>query len=144
MTVEGHAYRKRVDAGLHLLQLLRQEAANQLGSRQRTLRAGELGGFPLTVTISRTLGQVGVTPALDGAPGAEMTLTARELADADPVGLVTRLENRLTHLEATKTKALGEIEHARSEIDHATASLGKPFPQAARTHRRPRTLPPDR
>ena len=131
MTVEGHAYRKRVDAGLHLLHLLRQEAANQLGSRQRTLRAGELGGFPMTVTISRTLGQVGVTPALDGAPGAEMTLTPRELADADPVGLVTRLENRLAHLEATKTKTLGEIEHARSETDHATASLGKPFPQAA-------------
>ena len=131
MTVEGRVYRKRVDAGLHLLHLLRQEAANQLGSRQRTLRTGELGGFPMTVTISRTLGQVGVTAALDGAPGAEMTLTPRGLSDADPVGLVTRLENRLAHLEASKTKALGEIEHARSETDHATASLGKPFPQAA-------------
>src|ERR1022692_2665741 len=48
MTVEDRAYRKRVDAGLHLLQVLRQEAANQLGSRQRTLHTGELGGFPLT------------------------------------------------------------------------------------------------
>ena len=130
MTVEGRVYRKRIDAGLHLLHVLRQEAANQLGSRQRTIRAGELGGFPMTVTISRTLGQVGVTPALDGAPGAEITLTPRELADADPVGLITRLENRLTHLEASKTKVLDEIEHARSETDHATASLAKPFPQA--------------
>ena len=58
MTVDGRIYRKRIDAGLHLLHVLRQETANQLGSRQRTLHAGELGGFPLTVTISRTLGQV--------------------------------------------------------------------------------------
>ena len=130
MTVEGRTYRKRVDAGLHLLQVLRQEAANQLGSRQRTLRTGELGGFPLTVTISRTLGQVNVTPALDGAPGTEITLAARDLTEADPAGLITRLEYRLAHLETNKAKALTEIDHARSEINHATASLGKPFPQA--------------
>src|ERR1039457_6800974 len=129
MTVEDRAYRKRVDAGLHLLQVLRQEAANRLGS-QRTLHTGELGGFPLTVTISRPLGQVNVTPALEGAPGTEITLAARDLTEADPPGLITRLEYRLTHLEANKTRALTEIDHARSEIDHATASLGKPFPQA--------------
>jgi hypothetical protein len=130
MTVEDRAYRKRIDAGLHLLQVLRQEAANQLGSRQRILRTGELGGFPLTVTISRALGQVNVTPALEGAPGTEITLAARDLTDADPAGLVTRLEYRLAHLEANKAKALTEIDHARSEIDHATASIGKAFPQA--------------
>jgi N12 class adenine-specific DNA methylase len=130
MTVEDRAYRKRVDAGLHLLQVLRQEAANQLGSRQRTLHAGELGGFPLTVSVSRVLGQVNVTPALDGAPGTEITLAARDLTEADPAGLITRLEYRLAHLETNKTKALTEIDHARSEIEHATASLGKPFPQA--------------
>jgi len=141
MTVEGQRYRKRADAGQHLLHRLREEAANQLGHRQRTLRTGELGGFPLTATVSRALGQVNVTPALDGAPGTEMRLTPRDLAESDPVGLVTRLENRLTHLEANKAKALAEIDHARSEIDHATASLGKPFPQAteltaAREHSR--------
>jgi hypothetical protein len=130
MTIEDRAYRKRVDAGLHLLHLLRQEAANQLGSRQRTLRTGELGGFALTVTISRVLGQVNVTPALDGAPGTEITLATRDLTEADPAGLVTRLEYRLAHLETNKAKALTEIDHARSEIDHATASIGKPFPQA--------------
>jgi len=130
MTVEGRSHRKRADAGLHLLHVLRQEAANQLGFRQRTLRAGELGGFTLTVAISRTLDQVNVTPTLEGAPGTEMTLTPRDFAETDPVGLITRLENRLVHLEANKAKAHAEIDHSRSEIDHATASLGKPFPQA--------------
>ena len=131
MTVDGHRYRKRADAGQHLLGFLRQEAANQLGFRQRTIRTGELGGFTLTVAVSQSLGQVNVTPALDGAPGTELTLTQRDLAETDPVGLVTRLENRLAHLETNKAKALAEIGHARSEADHATASLGQPFPQAA-------------
>jgi len=131
MTVDGQRYRKRADAGHHLLSILRQEAASQLGSRQRTLRVGELGGFTLTATISLALGQARVTTALDGAPDAELTLTARDLDEADPAGLVTRLENRLSRLEASKDNALAEISSARSEIEHAAASLGKPFPWAA-------------
>jgi hypothetical protein len=131
MTIADRTYSKRIDAGLHLLHILRQETANQLGSRQRTLRTGELGGFPLTVTITRTLGQVQATPALEGAPGAELSFTTRDLADADPIGLISRLENRLTQLEAAKAKALADADRARAEIEHANASLGKPFPQAA-------------
>jgi hypothetical protein len=130
MTIGDRTYRKRTDAGLHLLRTLRREAENQLGSRQRIMHAGELGGFPLTVTVSRVFGQVEVAPALDGAPGTELRLTPRSLNETDPVGLITRLENRLAQLETTKAKALAEIDHARMEIDHATASTGKPFPQA--------------
>jgi hypothetical protein len=131
MTVQGQRYTKRADAGQHLLGLLRREAANQLGYRQRTVHAGGLGGFPLIVTISQALGQVTVSPAFDGGPGTGFALTSRDLAESDPVGLVTRLENRLTRLEAGKAKTLADIDLARSEIQHATASLGQPFPQAA-------------
>jgi hypothetical protein len=56
MTVEGHEYRKRTDAGRHLLPLLTREAINQLGYRQRSLHVGELGGFPLTAAVARPLG----------------------------------------------------------------------------------------
>lgn len=131
MTIGDRTYRKRADAGLHLLHILRREAENQLGSRQRIVRAGELGGFPLTVTVSRALGQVEVAPALDGAPGTELRLTSRSLTETDPVGLITRMENRLAQLETTKVKVLTEIDHSRGEIDHATATIGKPFLQAA-------------
>jgi uncharacterized coiled-coil protein SlyX len=131
MTIADRTYRKRIDAGLRLLHILRQETANQLGSRQRTIPTGELGGFPLTVTITRTLGQVQATPALEGAPGAELSFTTRGLTDADPIGLITRLENRLTQLEAAKAKALADVDRARAEIEHANARLGQPFPQAA-------------
>ena len=131
MTVDGQRYRKRADAGHRLLGRLREEAAQQLGYRARQLPAGELGGFPLTATITGPAEQVQVALAFDGAPGTEMTFTRQDLAATDPTGLITRLENRLTGLETAKTRALAGIDHARSEIDHATASLGKPFPQAA-------------
>jgi len=131
MTVDGRAYRKRADAGRHLLDRIREEAANQLGFRQRTMRTGELGGFTLTITIAQTPGQVTVTPALEDAPGTEMTLTPSDLAEIDPAGLVARLENRLGRLEASKARVLTDIDRSRGEIDHATASLGKPFPQTA-------------
>ncbi len=131
MTVQGQRYTKRADAGQHLLGVLRQEAANQLGSRQRTMSTGDLGGFPLTATISQAFGRVQLTLTFDGAPSTDMTLTQQDLAETNPTGLITRLENRLTRLEAAKAEALAEIDHARSEIGHATASIGKPFPQAA-------------
>ena len=132
MTIDGRRYRKRAEAGQHLLDRLRREAASQLGYRQRTLNAGELGGFPLTAAISRTTtDQVQVTLAFDGAPGAQATLTEADLSAADPTGLITRLEHRLTRLEATRTETAASIERARTEQAHATASLGQPFPQAA-------------
>jgi hypothetical protein len=130
MTVEGRHYAKRAAAGQHLLDLFRREAASQLGYRQRTVHAGELGGFPLVATISQAFGQVTVTPRFDGAPGTEIALSRNDLADSDPLGLITRLENRLTRLEAAKAKVLADIDHGRSEVQHATASLGNPFPQA--------------
>jgi N12 class adenine-specific DNA methylase len=131
MTVQGQRHTKRADAGQHLLGILRQEAANQLGSRQRTMSTGDLGGFPLTTTISQAFGRVQLTLTFDDAPSTDMTLTQQDLAETNPTGLITRLENRLTRLETAKAEALADIDHARSEIDHATASIGKPFPQAA-------------
>jgi hypothetical protein len=110
--------------------LLTREATNQLGFRHRTLHIGELGGFPLTAIVSRPLGQTQVTLTLDGAPGSDLTLTIADLAETDPVGLVTRLENRLTRLEATKAQALADIDHASTEITHAHTDLGKPFAYA--------------
>src|SRR6266568_7540938 len=89
MTVQGQRYTKRADAGQHLLGVLRQEAANQLGSRQRTMSTGDLGGFPLTATISQAFGRVQLTLTFDGAPRTDMTLTQQDLAETNPTGLIT-------------------------------------------------------
>ena len=81
--------------------------------------------------VRQSLGKTSVSISLDGAPGASISLPARDLGKADPATLVTRLEYRLHHLEDRKPPVLTDAGHARREIDHARESTGKPFPQAA-------------
>jgi hypothetical protein len=131
MTVHGQLHARRAEAGQRLKDLLQQEVAELDGLRQRPVRPGHLGGFPVTARVACSLGKTSVTLALDGAPGTSMQLSVRDLSEADPAGLVTRLENRLGRLEEHKDNALADIEGAQREIAHARASIGKPFPQAA-------------
>ena len=81
--------------------------------------------------MHRSLGTTNIALSLEGAPGTTIDLPASGLRGADPVGLVTRLENRLTQLETRKASALADIEHARRQITHARSSIGQPFPHAA-------------
>jgi hypothetical protein len=131
MTVGDRRHVKRAEAGQHLKELLAQDIANLDGLRHRTLRPGHLGGFPLTAEIERALGTMSVTMALDRAPGTTTRLSAGELADADPIGLVTRLETRLAGLEERKAEAEVGTDRAHREIAHARDSLGQPFPQTS-------------
>ncbi|MGH3125862.1 MAG: hypothetical protein ACRDND_33210, partial [Streptosporangiaceae bacterium] len=131
MTVDGHPYAKRAEAGLRLKDLLQQEVASLDGLREHTTRPGHLGGFPVTTDITRALGNTTITLGLDGAPGTSIRLSPRELAEADPARLITRLENRLARLDENKTSTLAGIGRARREIAHARDSIDKPFPQAA-------------
>jgi uncharacterized coiled-coil protein SlyX len=81
--------------------------------------------------VHRSLGSTNITLSLEGAPGTTIDLPASGLRSADPVGLVTRLENRLIQLETRKASAQADIEHARRQITHARSSIGQPFPHAA-------------
>jgi len=131
MNVDGIRYGKRHDAGERLVQLLQREAAGlDGGQRHARIRAGHLGGFEVTTATDRVLGTIQIVAALDGAPGSEIRLTAEDLASADPAGLVIRLENRLTGLEALKTRTLEEIGRLRTEAARASDDIGKPFPHA--------------
>jgi N12 class adenine-specific DNA methylase/predicted RNA methylase len=133
MDVDGSRYVKRTDAGHRLRDLLEREMTVLATSGQpRTeTQAGQLGGFCLTATTRRALGSMESTVALDGAPQAEIRLTAGDLAEADPAGLIIRLENRLAGLEAVKTRTLAEIDRLRTEVDRARQDTDKPFPQAS-------------
>jgi len=85
----------------------------------------------VTIATERVLGSAQIVLALDGAPGTEIRMTAQDLAAADPAGLVIRLENRLSGLEALRTKTLDEIERLRTEASRARDDMGKPFSQAS-------------
>ncbi len=130
MTVDGRRHVKRADAGQHLKEVLGQEAAALDNVRTRALHPGHLGGFPLIAAIDRSR-QTTITLILDGAPGAAIEMPDHDLRAADPIGLVTRLENRLTRLEERKADTIANIERARREITHAQEGIGKHFTQAA-------------
>ena len=131
MTVGGHQHSKRPEAGRHLKDILEQEIAGLDGQRARVLHPGQLGGFPVVASIDRALGQTSITLILDGAPGATVQQSADDLRAADPVGLVTRLENRLHRLEEHKQETLADTERARRELAHATEAFDQPFAQTA-------------
>jgi N12 class adenine-specific DNA methylase/SAM-dependent methyltransferase len=131
MTINSHRHHKRADAGQHLKTLLQQEIAALDGLRSRSVRPAQLGGFEVTADIERALGTTSITLALDGAPGASVSLSATDLHDADPGGLITRLEGRLHRLEERKATAVADADRARREIAHARETLGQPFPQTA-------------
>jgi N12 class adenine-specific DNA methylase len=130
MTVDGRAHGNRAVAGQHLKHLLQRQAAELDGPHVTTTTPGQLGGFPVTAAAGRVLGTTTVTVGLDGAPGTSLRLDEQELGQADPAGLITRLENRLARLEEEQAGALAGIGRAQREIAHAQDSIGKPFPQA--------------
>ena len=130
MTVDQVRHDKRADAGQHVKDILEREAAGLAGQLRRAVSIGQLGGFPVNADVHRSLGTTKIALSLEGAPGTTIDLPASGLRGADPVGLVTRLENRLTQLETRKASALADIEHARRQITHARSSIGQPFPHA--------------
>lgn len=132
MTLDGVAYTKRSHAGYRLMQFLDREITglNRSAHPRADTRPGQLGGFAVTVSTQRILGTVQATLALGGVPESGIRLTAKDLAGTDPAGLVIRLENRLTGLEALKTKTLSEIERMRAEMARAREDSGRAFHQA--------------
>ena len=132
MTAGGFTYTKRADAGWRLQQITTQMEDTLLTSGDRRLleRPGELGGFPVTVTVERVLGSMNVILALDRAPGTEIRMSPAEIKAADPAKLVIRLENRLSGLESLKTRTLAEIDQLTTEAAHGRDDLARPFTQA--------------
>jgi hypothetical protein len=133
MTTDGIAYTKRTDAGRHLQQLVVQLEQDLFRTSHRRLeeRPGELGGFPLTVTVERVLGSMNVILALDGAPGTDIRMTPTEVKATDPGKLIIRLENRLSGLESLSSRSQSEIGQLTAETIHACDDIARPFPQAA-------------
>src|SRR6185437_1799611 len=133
LTMDGFAYAKRTDAGRCLQQLVAQLEQDLLKSSHRRLeeRPGQLGGFPVVVTVERVLGSMNVITALDGAPGTEIRMTPAEVKAADPGRLIIRLENRLSGLESLSSRSQFEIDQLTIEAAHAHDDIARPFPQAA-------------
>jgi hypothetical protein len=131
MTIDGIAYTKRTDTGQRLQQLVAtmEEALFQSSHRRLEERPGELGGFPVTVTVERVIGSMNVILALDGAPGTEVRMTLADVRGVDPGKLIIRLENRLSGLESLSSRSQSEIDQLTAEATHARDDIARAFPQ---------------
>jgi hypothetical protein len=94
---------------------------------------GQPGPEPeaLQVSVRRDNSGPLLAVTLEASP-IQLFLSPSELAQADPQGLVTKLENRLRSLEETRDQALADQARLRHEAAAAKARLGDPFPHAER------------
>jgi hypothetical protein len=136
MTVGEVRHVKRPDAGEHLKSLVAGEwqrfQANLLTDKaERVFTAGRLGGFTLTgrIYLDRQDGTL-VTLELDGCPFSVVSFPVKGIGQADPVGLVQRLEHTLTRLDSERRDAVAAVARYGREIEHARSQAGQVFPRA--------------
>ena len=129
MTAANTRYTRRTDAGEHLKAAITEldQALTRSGHKRLCEPVGELGGFPVLVTVERVLGTATIIIELQGAPGSEVRMSLNEVASHDSGKLIVRLEGRLSGLETLKSKTLAEIDRLTTEADHARDDLHKPF-----------------
>ena len=142
MRLDGQAFSKRTDAATCLRSTLRTQISQaRKGSRPRDAREdiGTLGG--LTIICTPTWGsgnQVWAHLRFDGVPVPAVRISETELDLAPgkpPVGLITRLENKLADLGADRDKILQEISRIQAETERARTAVSAPFAYAAELSR---------
>ena len=142
MRLDGQAFSKRTDAAACLRSTLRTQISQaRKGNRPRDARGdiGTLGGFTIICTPAwGTGGQVWAHLRFDGVPVPAVRISETELdlaPDKPPVGLITRLENKLADLGTDRDKVLQEISRIQAEAGRARTAASAPFAHAAELSR---------
>ena len=127
MTVDGTAFTSRRDAGDHLITHLRGARARVPAGTCQTRTVGTIGGFQLAADLAHDGREDDVVLRLEQLPGGVVRLDHRKLPGG--IGLVTRLENRLSGLDKLRAEQQAIIERQHQEITRAQSAIGTPFPQ---------------
>jgi N12 class adenine-specific DNA methylase/predicted ABC-type ATPase len=127
MTVGAIPFSARREAGEALTGFLRTARREVPEGECRTVTAGAIGGFTLLADLARDGREHTITLRLDGLPGGLIPLDHRKLPPG--IGLVTRLENRLTSLDSLRTENEAILTRQRQEITRTQSAIGAPFPQ---------------
>jgi N12 class adenine-specific DNA methylase len=127
MSVAGARYTSRADAAIALRQaLVRINPA--AGDTAPTLVA-QLGGFNILAS-GRRFFEPHLRLELADVPRTGLDIGLDELRSDRPLGIVTRLENRVAGLPVIRDEVAHQISRASTERDRAAAELGQPFPHA--------------
>lgn len=90
---------------------------------------GNISGFDIEVRTSPGMGILNVTTSLVGVPRSSFTLTQREFL-AGGVGLVQRIENRVSAIPTLVTHVHEDLDKAERAKAEATQRIGQPFRHA--------------
>jgi N12 class adenine-specific DNA methylase len=127
MAIAGRTYTSRADAATAL--------AGELAGINPTYRdvdarvVARLGGQEVTAA-GRRFPDPHVLLELAGAPRSGLTVNLDEAAQTRPLGLITRLENRVAGISTTLAEVQHDLHRLHTERDRASAELGQPFPHA--------------
>ncbi|PWU52775.1 helicase [Micromonospora sp. S4605] len=130
MTVAGHRFTKRAEAGRALQHALTASAQGVASTDRREVAGvAQLGGFAVDAVFWS--GRDGMLVALrfDGIPDSSTTIGLTSALEGDPTGLVRRLENQLADLDSTRATVQARIAGQQEEIARATEQLDQPFPR---------------
>lgn len=136
MTVAGHTYTKRNEAGDDLIRRLEVGCvrATEAGHNETI---GTFAGFDVTARWKRVreygsyygATTVEVTVRLKGTP-IYFIVNRNEIANLDPQGTVIRLEHRVHDLDRDRDRAAVAIDQAANEKERASERIGMDFPHA--------------
>ena len=137
MRLDGQAFSKRTDAAACLRSMLHTQISQaKKGTRPRDDHQdiGTLGGFTIICTPTWGSGnQVWAHLRFDGVPVPAVRISETELGlvpGKPPVGLITRLENKLADLGTDRDKVLQEISRIQAETERARTAVSAPFAHA--------------
>ena len=116
ITVDGRRYTSRLDASAalaHWMQSTRLPSMPTYGGHDFGV-IGTIRGFDIKAEAIPGMGILNVTTRLAGVPRSSFTLSQREFL-AGGVGLIQRIENRVTAIPTLLT-------HVREDLDNAERS----------------------
>ena len=127
-TITGVTCEKRTDAGDRIKAAL-VDARYRYGE---TIGIGNLAGLDLAITVKGEIGEDELHLSFPDAPLHPTVIGAADIEREHPVGLVSRLTNRLRDLEERLTDDARELGSAIANAEQARAMIGRPFDQMPR------------
>jgi N12 class adenine-specific DNA methylase len=125
MTIQGAGVRSRADAAIALRTVLAKIDPSYADTEPRPV--AQIGGFEV-LAAGRRLLQPHLRLELAGVPRSGLDIGLDELRTDRPLGIITRLENRVAGLATVRAEVSHEIDRASTERARAAAELGQPFP----------------
>jgi len=127
-TITGVTTDKRVEAGERIKDALL-DARGRFGE---TIGIGTIAGLDLVIAVKDDFGETELHLLFPEAPVGATVIAGRDVERENPVGLLTRLTNRLGDLEERLRNDTQELGTTLANLDQAKEMIDKPFDQAVR------------